>query len=174
MNRIARLALAGLVMASLAVTPARAAEKIKVMLIGGQNNHNWAKSTPFMAGILTAGEGNPLSHVQLLARNLGIPNVGVDETLLPRLDALVGKQVLLAVSAAGSVPRVFGKQSFRKLQRRQTRGRSIIGKSSRRATLSAGSTRRALMFPALLRMKFRAWSTPFCVTSRRVALGIAR
>ncbi len=34
---------------------------------------------PPIAGILTAGEGNPLSHVQLLARNLGIPNVSVNE-----------------------------------------------------------------------------------------------
>ena len=30
-----------------------------------------------MAGILTLGEGSSLSHVQLLARNLGIPNVVV-------------------------------------------------------------------------------------------------
>ncbi len=37
---------------------------------------------PPVAGIMTAGEGNPLSHVQLLARNLGIPNVGVDEELI--------------------------------------------------------------------------------------------
>ena len=40
---------------------------------------------PPLAGILTAGAGNPLSHVQLLARNLGIPNVAVDESLLPEL-----------------------------------------------------------------------------------------
>ena len=38
---------------------------------------------PPVAGILTEGEGNPLSHVQLLARNLGIPNVGVDSSMLP-------------------------------------------------------------------------------------------
>ena len=40
---------------------------------------------PPVAGILTAGAGNPLSHVQLLARNLGIPNVAVDSALLPEL-----------------------------------------------------------------------------------------
>ena len=40
---------------------------------------------PPVAGILTAGAGNPLSHVQLLARNLGIPNVAVDPALLPEL-----------------------------------------------------------------------------------------
>ncbi|MEP1593360.1 MAG: hypothetical protein ABJK20_02255, partial [Halieaceae bacterium] len=32
---------------------------------------------PPVGGIITAGAGNPLSHVQLLARNLGIPNVSV-------------------------------------------------------------------------------------------------
>ena len=62
-----------------------------------------ASELPPVAGILTAGEGNPLSHVQLLARNLGIPNVGIDETLIPQLKAREGKRVVLAVSPAGSV-----------------------------------------------------------------------
>jgi hypothetical protein len=58
---------------------------------------------PPVAGILTAGEGNPLSHVQLLARNLGIPNVAVDEALIAKLKPFEGKQVILAVSPAGAV-----------------------------------------------------------------------
>ena len=58
---------------------------------------------PPVAGILTAGEGNPLSHVQLLARNLGIPNVAVDASLVPQLSAHDGARVVLAVSPAGSV-----------------------------------------------------------------------
>jgi hypothetical protein len=58
---------------------------------------------PPLAGILTAGAGNPLSHVQLLARNLGIPNVAVDESLLPELRRNDGKGIVLAVSPAGLV-----------------------------------------------------------------------
>ncbi len=58
---------------------------------------------PPVAGILTAGEGNPLSHVQLLARNLGIPNVTVDEKLIPLLAPYEGKKVILAASPGGSV-----------------------------------------------------------------------
>jgi len=58
---------------------------------------------PPVAGIMTAGEGNPLSHVQLLARNLGIPNVGVDENLLSVIQAHDGESVVLAVSPAGLV-----------------------------------------------------------------------
>ena len=58
---------------------------------------------PPLAGIITAGEGNPLSHVQLLARNLGIPNVTVDEALLPRLQQHDGETVVMAVSPAGLV-----------------------------------------------------------------------
>ena len=58
---------------------------------------------PPIAGILTEGEGNPLSHVQLLARNLGIPNVGVDQSLLAVLKRHAGERVVLAVSPAGSV-----------------------------------------------------------------------
>ena len=58
---------------------------------------------PPIAGIMTAGEGNPLSHIQLLARNLGIPNVSVDEGLLPRFESHDGKMVVLAVSPGGLV-----------------------------------------------------------------------
>lgn len=58
---------------------------------------------PPVAGILTAGEGNPLSHVQLLARNLGIPNVAFDQRLLAELRAHEGKRVVLAVSPGGAV-----------------------------------------------------------------------
>ncbi|MFV1973845.1 MAG: PEP/pyruvate-binding domain-containing protein [Thiohalobacterales bacterium] len=58
---------------------------------------------PPIAGIMTAGEGNPLSHVQLLARNLGIPNVGVDESLLDAIRRHDRQSVVLAVSPAGLV-----------------------------------------------------------------------
>ncbi len=58
---------------------------------------------PPVRGILTAGEGNPLSHVQLLARNLGIPNATVNESLLPVLEKHAGEKVVLAVSPSGLV-----------------------------------------------------------------------
>ncbi len=58
---------------------------------------------PPVAGILTLGMGNSLSHVQLLARNLGIPNAAVDQLLLPHLAALNGQRVVLAVSPGGRV-----------------------------------------------------------------------
>ena len=58
---------------------------------------------PPVAGILTEGEGNPLSHVQLLARNLGIPNVTVDSSLEPVLAQHNGERVALAVSKSGLV-----------------------------------------------------------------------
>ncbi len=56
-----------------------------------------------VAGILTQGEGNALSHVQLLASNLGVPNVVVAERLLPRLKRFEGQQIVMAVSPGGSV-----------------------------------------------------------------------
>ncbi len=58
---------------------------------------------PPVAGILTAGEGNPLSHVQLLARNLGIPNVTVSNTVVSELSKHDGVQVVMAVSKSGLV-----------------------------------------------------------------------
>ena len=58
---------------------------------------------PRVAGILTRGEGSSLSHVQLLARNLGIPNVVVGESVLPKLRAQNGQRIVLAVSPGGVV-----------------------------------------------------------------------
>ena len=58
---------------------------------------------PPVSGIMTAGAGNPLSHVQLLARNLGIPNVGVDVSLLKTIKQHDGQDVVMAVSPAGLV-----------------------------------------------------------------------
>jgi hypothetical protein len=56
-----------------------------------------------VAGILTTGEGNPLSYVQLLARNLGIPNVAISPLVTDKLKAHDGSRVILAVSPAGTV-----------------------------------------------------------------------
>lgn len=56
-----------------------------------------------VAGILTRGEGNALSHVQLLAANLGIPNVVVDESVVDKLRNQIGKKIVLAVSSGGIV-----------------------------------------------------------------------
>ncbi len=56
-----------------------------------------------VAGIITAGKGNILSHVQLLARNLGIPNVAVEKRLLDQISSRQGQRVVLAVSARGIV-----------------------------------------------------------------------
>ena len=58
---------------------------------------------PPVAGILTLGEGNALSHVQILARNLGIPNVVIDDSLLPLLQRYNGNKVVMAVSPGGRV-----------------------------------------------------------------------
>ncbi len=56
-----------------------------------------------VGGILTSGAGNPLSHVQLLARNFGIPNVAVDASVLPKIRERDGDAIVLAVSPAGLV-----------------------------------------------------------------------
>ena len=58
---------------------------------------------PPVAGIITAGKGNILSHVQLLARNLGIPNVAIEKQLMDKISSRRGQQVVLAVSARGIV-----------------------------------------------------------------------
>ncbi|WP_117884123.1 PEP/pyruvate-binding domain-containing protein [Aureibaculum luteum] len=56
-----------------------------------------------VAGIATVSEGNLVSHVQLLARNLGIPNAALSDQNLKDLIAYSGKKVFYAVSNRGNV-----------------------------------------------------------------------
>lgn len=56
-----------------------------------------------IAGIMTVTEGNIVSHVQLLARNLGIPNAVLSLQNLEALQKYNGKIVFFAVSNKGTV-----------------------------------------------------------------------
>jgi phosphoenolpyruvate synthase/pyruvate phosphate dikinase len=56
-----------------------------------------------VAGIATVSEGNLVSHVQLLARNLGIPNAAISTDNLADLKAFNGKEIFYAVSGKGTV-----------------------------------------------------------------------
>jgi hypothetical protein len=56
-----------------------------------------------VAGIATVSEGNLVSHVQLLARNLGIPNAVLTAQALRDLLPFSGEQVFYAVSPRGTV-----------------------------------------------------------------------
>jgi len=56
-----------------------------------------------VAGIATVSEGNLVSHVQLLARNLGIPNAVISEENLEALKPFSGQKVFYAVSKKGTV-----------------------------------------------------------------------
>ena len=56
-----------------------------------------------VGGILTVSEGNMVSHVQLLARNLGIPNAVLTDRQFAELKPYDGREVFFAVSSAGTV-----------------------------------------------------------------------
>ncbi len=56
-----------------------------------------------VAGIATVSEGNLVSHVQLLARNLGIPNAAISIDNLNDLKDLNGEEIFYAVSNRGTV-----------------------------------------------------------------------
>lgn len=56
-----------------------------------------------VAGIATVAEGNMVSHVQLLARNLGIPNAALSDANLQSLKKYDGDRVFYAVSNKGNV-----------------------------------------------------------------------
>jgi hypothetical protein len=55
------------------------------------------------AGILTQGEGNVLSHVQLLARALGIPNVVLGPSAYQKIAPHDGQRVFFIVTPKGRV-----------------------------------------------------------------------
>lgn len=54
---------------------------------------------PPVAGIVTIGAAGKLSHISVLARNLGIPHASVGSGIANRLVSQVGKQFLLGVSS---------------------------------------------------------------------------
>jgi len=56
-----------------------------------------------VAGIATVAEGNLVSHVQLLARNLGIPNSVISAENFEELKKYEGKEVFYAVSSKGTI-----------------------------------------------------------------------
>ena len=63
------------------------------------------KLTP-VAGIITRGEGSSVSHVQLLARNMSIPNLVADEMRLKEISQHIGERIVLAVSQRGVISMV--------------------------------------------------------------------
>ncbi|PLW95534.1 MAG: phosphoenolpyruvate synthase [Marinilabiliales bacterium] len=65
-------------------------------------NHPPADLKP-VAGIATVTEGNMVSHVQLLARNLGIPNAVISAENLEELKKYNGNTIFYAVSNKGTV-----------------------------------------------------------------------
>jgi hypothetical protein len=100
---------------ALALNPGRAQGRLRVIEPGPDGTLPAYASTDIViipstiaelfpaAGIITVGEGNPLSHVQILARNLGIPNVVVASDLQGELAAYDGQAVELAATADGRV-----------------------------------------------------------------------
>ncbi len=56
-----------------------------------------------IAGIATVTEGNTVSHIQLLARNLGIPNAVLSQLNMQSLKDFNGKIIFYAVSNKGTV-----------------------------------------------------------------------
>jgi len=81
---------------------------------------------PPVAGIITAGKGNILSHVQLLARNLGIPNVAVEKRLLEQISSRQGQRVVLAVSSQGIVQLVEDGAGWDEIFAVKTREKDIL------------------------------------------------
>ena len=58
---------------------------------------------PPVAGLLTTAENNVVSHVQLLARNLGIPTASLPDDQIEALASYDGTRVFFAVSPGGTV-----------------------------------------------------------------------
>ncbi|OGI10559.1 MAG: hypothetical protein A2Y40_04460 [Candidatus Margulisbacteria bacterium GWF2_35_9] len=58
---------------------------------------------PPVRGIISVSDGNAVSHVQLLAKNLGIPNASITEEQFYELSHHTGESVFLAVSPGGRV-----------------------------------------------------------------------
>jgi hypothetical protein len=58
---------------------------------------------PPVSGVITLGEGNLLSHVQLLARNFGIPNASISDSILSEFTPYLDKEIIYIVGSDGTV-----------------------------------------------------------------------
>lgn len=65
--------------------------------------HNPPSDLKPVAGIATVTEGNMVSHIQLLARNLGIPNAVISAGNMADIKKFNGEQIFYAVSNKGTV-----------------------------------------------------------------------
>jgi hypothetical protein len=65
--------------------------------------HDLPPELPPVAGIITVGAAGSLSHVSLLARNLGIPHAAIGGDVAEALAHLAGQEVVLGVSSGGRV-----------------------------------------------------------------------
>lgn len=65
--------------------------------------HNPPANLKPVAGIATVTEGNMVSHIQLLARNLGIPNAVISRENMDAIKSHHGKDIFYAVSNKGTV-----------------------------------------------------------------------
>lgn len=95
-----------------------------------------------VAGILNVKEGNPVSHVQLLARNLAIPNALVTTEILDRLQNYDGKEVFYAVSPKGTVKLKLAKDMSNdeeKIFKQQTKDKVKIAISTNKIVLHPDS-----------------------------------
>lgn len=93
-----------------ALNPGLARGVLRVAPQGGEYHRDEIvalKETPAdlepAAGIMTRGEGNVVSHVQLLARALGIPNAVVSNALFETIRPFDGREVFLVASPRGKV-----------------------------------------------------------------------
>lgn len=105
------------------------------------------EATPEMrpvAGVLTLGEGNLLSHVQLLARNLGIPNAAVAPALLHEIEPARGDTVFYAVSPLGRVVLRYARDMTAEERQLVEQGRAA---KARRLTLDTSRLRLAVTTP---------------------------
>ena len=93
------------------LNPGRARARLEIFDQPGQPVHSdriyvipeTAADLKPMAGMLTLDSGNALSHAQLLAANLGLPNAVVPSSLLPALRRRAGQEVIFEVGRRGEV-----------------------------------------------------------------------
>jgi hypothetical protein len=81
---------------------------------------------PPVAGILTRDAGNSLSHIQLLARNLGIPNLAISAQLVTELSKHAEETIILAVSPGGAVRIEADSAEWRKYFQKQAKSDYLI------------------------------------------------
>ncbi|MCB0309712.1 MAG: hypothetical protein KDD42_00675, partial [Bdellovibrionales bacterium] len=125
---------------------------------------------PRVAGIIAVEEENPLSHIQLLARSMGVPNISVSKEIAAKLSNRLGETILLSANNAGQVSIQSAQQSVFSVSG-SSNPDSLVSRTARPSSNNLECSDPSLMQVASLSQIAQSSSPEPCVGAKAAGLG---